>query len=157
MNHKPEVKGTDEAIWRRIRLIPFSVTIPEHKRDPELPAKLAIELPGILAWAVRGCELWRDQGLRPPESVKAATKQYRDESDTIGLFIDEKCTIGPRCETSKADLYAAYLDWCEANDESALSKNDFGRRMMERGYREDRRGEKRTRIWLDIKLNERLC
>ena len=85
-NHKPVIRGTDYAIWRRIRLIPFEVTITPQQRDEALPAKLTAELPGILAWAVQGCQDWLADGLRPTERVLAATDEYRAESDVLGAF-----------------------------------------------------------------------
>ncbi len=80
-NHKPVIRGTDLGIWRRIRLVPFTVTIPADEIDPYLPNKLRAELPGILAWAVQGCLLWQKGGLRPPAKVEQATAAYRSESD----------------------------------------------------------------------------
>jgi putative DNA primase/helicase len=85
-NHKPVIRGTDTAIWRRIRLVPFTVEIPEGERDPELPNRLRAELPGILAWAVQGCLLWLESGLGVPDQVRAATDAYRRESDILGAF-----------------------------------------------------------------------
>ena len=95
-NHKPTIRGTDEGIWRRVRLIPFTVTIPEGQRDPQLVDKLKAELPGILAWAVQGCLEWQREGLGMPEAVKAATANYRAEQDMLAAFLDECCLIGPR-------------------------------------------------------------
>src|SRR5262249_1677210 len=86
-NHKPVIKGTDYAIWRRIHLIPFSVQFEGEHKDTELAAKLLTELPGILAWAVRGCLAWQRDGLRPPEMVQAATEEYRKEMDVVGNFL----------------------------------------------------------------------
>ena len=88
-NHKPIVKGSDEGIWRRIMLIPFTVTIPKDKIDYDLPDKLAKEMPGVLRWAVEGCMKWQTEGLRAPEAVKAATAEYREDMDILGPFIDE--------------------------------------------------------------------
>jgi putative DNA primase/helicase len=85
-NHRPEVRGTDHAIWRRIRLIPFDVTIPDDEQDARLPEKLAAELPGILAWCVRGCLAWLEIGLNPPDPVSRATDGYRREQDSIGAL-----------------------------------------------------------------------
>ena len=78
-NHKPQVRGTDEAVWRRIRLVPFDVKIPQEERDKHLPEKLQSELPGILAWAVRGCVKWQEKGLGEPTEVLEATQEYREE------------------------------------------------------------------------------
>ncbi|MBV9452643.1 MAG: hypothetical protein JOZ19_00760 [Rubrobacter sp.] len=85
-NHKPEIRGTDPAIWDRIRLVPFDVRIPSGEVDRELPEKLKAELPGILAWAVRGCLDWQKNGLGEPEEVRAATEAYRAEMDVLVAF-----------------------------------------------------------------------
>jgi len=116
-NHKPNIRGSDHGIWRRIRLVPFTVTIPEPERDPKLTAKLADELPGILAWAVRGCVDWRAEGLGYPEEVRAATESYREEMDILGPFLDECCFIHPEVQTTSKELNTAYAAWCEANGE----------------------------------------
>jgi putative DNA primase/helicase len=95
-NHKPTVRGTDEGFWRRVHLVPFTVTIPEEQRDRDLGDKLdATELPGILRWAVQGCIAWRKDGLRPPTVVTEATKEYRAAEDVVGAFVDERCTLAP--------------------------------------------------------------
>src|SRR5262249_54371075 len=94
VNHKPLIRNTDHAIWRRIRLVPFTVTIPEAERDKDLPAKLRRELSGILAWAVQGCLDWQRAGLGMPEAVKAATAEYRAEMDVLDQFLAERCEIG---------------------------------------------------------------
>jgi putative DNA primase/helicase len=89
-NHRPEIKGTDNAIWNRIKLITFDVSIPKSQRDRELPERLRKELPGILAWAVQGQMEWLQDGLQEPEEVKAATNSYRKDMDTLARFIDEE-------------------------------------------------------------------
>ena len=86
VNHKPEVRGTDTAIWRRLRLIPFEQTIPPAEQDKKLPQKLEAELPGILRWALEGCLEWQREGLQAPEEVRKATGAYRSEMDVIGAF-----------------------------------------------------------------------
>ncbi|HYU47276.1 MAG TPA: phage/plasmid primase, P4 family, partial [Terriglobales bacterium] len=83
-NHLPTIRGTDHAIWRRIRLIPFTVTIPDEQQDKKLPGKLQAELPGILRWAIQGCLAWQEQELSTPSEVIAATKDYRALMDVIG-------------------------------------------------------------------------
>ena len=152
VNHTPRVSGTDDAVWRRIRLVPFSVTIPEGRQDRDLEEKLKQELPGILAWAVEGCELWQTEGLKSPKAVAAATQAYRDDSDVIAAFIHEKCQTGRTCEISKADLYNAFVKWCLESGDDATSKREFGRCIAERGYKDDRKGDSRTRTWVGIKL-----
>jgi phage/plasmid-associated DNA primase len=133
-NHKPVIQGTDPAIWDRIKLVPFTVRIPDGEIDRRLPGKLRSELPGILAWAVRGCLDWQDTGLGTPEAVAEATEQYRDEMDVLGGFIDECCTIGPDKWCKFADLYAAYTRWCEVSNERPEKKRRFADSLTERGF-----------------------
>ena len=136
-NHKPVIRGTDLAIWRRIRLIPFNVTIPPGEQDIRLPQKLREELPGILSWAVRGCLEWQKHGLGVPEEVKNATEGYRAEMDVIAQFLDEACVINPMAKARASDLYKSYTAWCEENGERALSQRSFGMRLTERGFRRE--------------------
>ena len=133
-NHKPTVTGTDPAIWRRIRLIPFEVTIPEAERDRELGAKLEAELPGILAWCVRGLLAWRKMGLAAPEVVRKATEAYQTESDALASFIDECLVKVDGAEVQAKDLYNAYKTWCDDNGETPVNSTKFGRDMVERGF-----------------------
>jgi putative DNA primase/helicase len=145
-NHRPQIKGAEEAIWRRMRLIPYDVTIPEAERDPELLDKLRWELPGILNWAIRGCFKWLDEGLGPPPDVQAATASYRTEMDTLGDFIAECCEEIPEAiETAKA-LFFRYKQWCDETGEYMLTKNQFGRKLTERGFVPDKGGASNSAI-----------
>jgi putative DNA primase/helicase len=153
-NHKPIIRGTDTAIWRRIRLIPFTVTIPEGERDPKLAAKLRAELTGILAWAVRGCLEWQSAGLRPPAEVRAATDEYRAEMDTLAAFVDECCIVALHAEVKAADLYAAYKAWAELGSEYVENQRAFGLRLSERGFKPDR-STGGVRVWRGIGLLEK--
>jgi len=137
-NHKPVVRGTDHAIWRRIKLVPFEVTIPEADRDPQLVEKLRADLPGILAWAVRGCLEWQAEGLGEPEEVRSATETYRSEMDVIAAFIDECCVVHDGAFATASALYQAYTDWCEGTGERRESQRRFGERLRERGYERGR-------------------
>jgi len=92
-NHKPVIYGNDEAIWSRIRLIPFEVFIQEKDRDLGLVDKLRAELPGILNWAIQGCLEWQAKGLQPPRAVEKATQSYRAEMDVLQEWIDECCKV----------------------------------------------------------------
>jgi putative DNA primase/helicase len=132
-NHKPEITATDYAMWRRIRLIPFTVTIPKEEQDKRLLQKLKTELPGILAWAVEGCQEWQREGLCEPGGVQAATAAYQEEMDPLGSFLTERCTLSPRVQTPASDLYDAYTKWCLANGEEAMTQTAFGRRLGDRG------------------------
>lgn len=138
-NHKPVIKGTDHAIWRRIKLIPFEVTIPKQEQDRELARKLQAELPGILNWALEGCLQWQRHGLQEPERVMAATESYREESDVLARFLAE-CTVPSSTGTVQAGrLYARYKEWCEANGERPWTNTLFGKRLKERGFLREHR------------------
>jgi putative DNA primase/helicase len=150
-NHKPNVKGTDHAIWRRIKLVPFEVTITAEQMDKELPAKLRAELPGILAWAVRGCLEWQQKGLGVPEEVTAATAEYRENQDFFGAFIQDRCIIDPQAETPSKELQLAYDSWCEENGyKKEANPRVLWTQLTDRGFKEHR--DNRTRYRIGIRL-----
>jgi putative DNA primase/helicase len=132
-NHKPVIRGSDAAIWNRIGLIPFEVTIPDAEIDPELPAKLRNELSGILAWAVDGCATWKLHGLNAPASVQSATSEYRHEMDVIARFIEDCCVLADWSSAQGKMLYQAYQKWCAETGENALNLTNFGTLISKRG------------------------
>jgi putative DNA primase/helicase len=146
-NHKPRVRDTSEAFWRRVRLLPFEVQFSgnrERNRE-ELLAELRAELPGILAWAVCGCLAWQEVGRLPlPDRVRAATEGYRVEEDVLSQFLADSCLTGPGLEVGASDLYQAYCEWCAANGEHPLSQTRFGRALGEKGFAKART---RTARW----------
>jgi putative DNA primase/helicase len=150
-NHKPEVRGTDRAIWNRIKLIPFTVEIPAAEIDTQLPQKLKSELTGILAWAVRGCLEWWRLGLREPTTIAAATDHYREEMDTVEQFIDDECTLDPASEVTSKELYAAYKTWCSGHDEDPMTQKYFGNALAKKGLTRKKVNSKRG--WRGIALN----
>jgi putative DNA primase/helicase len=125
---------TDHALWRRIKLIPFTVQIPEKEQDKRLPATLQGELPGILAWAVRGCLAWQKDGLGTPEAVTDATAGYRADLDVVGQFLQECCVAGQHARVKASHLYDAYRKWCDASGEMPMVQRNFGLRLSERGF-----------------------
>jgi putative DNA primase/helicase len=134
-NHKPVIRGTDHAIWRRVKLVPFTVTFAPDKQDGTLDHTLRGELPGILAWCVQGAlDVQRGPRLTDPEAVSRATADYRAEMDTLGGFLEECCEIGRAFHDTAARLYAAYKAWAERNGEYVLTYQTFGRRLTERGF-----------------------
>lgn len=153
-NHKPQIRGTDNAIWDRIRLVPFTVRIPDDQQDPHLREKLLTEAPGILAWAVRGCLAWQQEGrLKPPSEVVHATAAYRQEMDVLGPFIEDCCVVQQGAEATSKDLHAAFVNWCVTNGESAMSKVQLGQRLAEMGFVPAvRPGKPQLRIWRGIGL-----
>ncbi len=136
-NHRPIIKDTTESTWRRIRLIPFEIVIPEAERDQKLPEKLKKEWPGILNWAVEGCLEWQHSGLNPPTKIMNATKDYRGDQDLLAKFISEECYLHQSARTKLSDLYEAYTTWCEKNHEQTKTNNAFSRALAERSFEKE--------------------
>jgi putative DNA primase/helicase len=135
-NHKPIIKGTDDGIWRRVQLWPFTVTIPQEESDPGYREKrLLPELPGILNWALDGLRAYWREGLNPPRDVTEATKEYREEMDLIGMWIDERCQLDPEAEEITTILHADYADWARREVGFAKTTIGFGRELTERGFK----------------------
>lgn len=152
-NHKPAIRGADKGIWRRVKLVPFAVTIPDAKKDPALPEKLKAELPGILAWAMRGCQEWQRGGLTHPPEVEAATAEYRAEMDTVGAFLAECCADGPdELRVRKTDLYTAFVSWSAKSGDAGISRNDFNRRLGEMGHTAKRSASNGAEQWHGLAL-----
>lgn len=145
-NHKPAVKGTDHAIWRRLVLVPFNRIFwnpdkgesgpPELKQDKSLPRKLEAEAEGILAWMVRGCLEWQSGGLQIPDDVRAATDEYRSQSDVVGNFVAQCCTVSnnPNCREKFSKLYERFEKWCNDNGDKLPSKKFTGEYLRENGF-----------------------
>ena len=133
-NHRPRVDGNDDAIWRRLRLIPFEHSF-EGREDRALGAKLEVELPGILTWAVRGCLDWQRSGLGESAAVTLATADYRQDEDVLGAFLAERCAMGG--EVGTAQLREAYECYCHQVGDKPLPANVLGRQLAKRGIRRD--------------------
>lgn len=131
-NHKPNIRGTDHAIWRRVRLIPFEVTFAAEEQDHDLPEKLKTEYPGILRWLVEGAVAWYANGLQPPGRVIEATGEYRKEMDTLANFVSAKCILNPVASTTQSELYACYKKWAEEVGEYCFSSKMFTLKFRER-------------------------
>lgn len=150
-NHKPLVTGTDTGIWRRPRLVPFTVTIPEGERDPALLDKLLAERDGVLAWAVAGCLAWQRDGLRTPDAVRMATEEYRTDSDVIGRFLGE-CTKSSTDSVGAQALYKVYQAWAANEGHKPMSNTAFGRKLAERGI--ERRATMLGRQYSGLELTQ---
>lgn len=141
VNHLPSIPGTDEGIWSRIRIVPFLRYFKPEERDPQLKQKLMDEAKGILAWAVRGCQMWLEQGLNPPKSVMKATDDYRGNQDILGRFLTECCHVNQDntlLRTKTSDLYRAYQQWAEKQGHRfPVSMMSFGLKLTERGFEKD--------------------
>lgn len=130
-NHKPLIRGTDFAVWRRIRLIPFKVTIRDEDKDEHLGDKLQAEFPGILAWAVRGCREWQQRGLDDPDEVLEATNAYQREQDTLASFLTECCTVREYAKIQSALLLKAYQEW---SGDKNMTQQTFRIRLRDKGF-----------------------
>lgn len=137
-NHKPALRGVDEAIRRRLHLIPFGVTIPAAERDKELPGKLKAEWGGILAWAIEGCLDWQRDGLTPPPAVASATDEYLAGEDSLGLWVTECCTTSGYGNEAGARLFSSWRTWAEAAGEQAGSQRRFTQALLARGFEQTR-------------------
>jgi len=137
-NHKPSLSSVDEAIRRRFHLVPFTVTIPEYERDPELTDKLMAEWPGILAWAVEGCLQWQEIGLAPPPAVRAATDKYLAEEDAFIRWIDDCCVTGSHHWGAGALLWNSWKQWTQTNSEPTRSRKWFAYEMEKRGFKPEK-------------------
>jgi putative DNA primase/helicase len=134
-NHLPKVSTTGEAIWRRLRIIPFDVTIPETERDPHLLQALRAEAAGILRWLVAGALKWADCSLGDvPGAVTKSTAKYRRAADVVGRFLDDCCELGDSLAIGATELHAAFTAWADANGDESLTLSKFGRELNDRGF-----------------------
>lgn len=152
-NHKPTVRGTDNAIWDRIRLIPFLVSIPEEEQDKHLGEKLKEELPGILAWAVQGCLEWQRHGLGTPNEVVDATRDYRAEMDVLAAFFDECCFQEAGASAPATPLYERFGKWTAGDKSLNMSQTAFGIELARRGFVK-KRGNGGRNYWHGLRIIE---
>lgn len=137
-NHKPVIGGVDDGIWRRVKIIPFTLSLKPHERDKKLEEKLSLEMPGILKWAIEGCLKWQQSGLKEPKVVLDATGQYKEDMDILAPFLSETCYIDePKNEAIKIEakeLYNVYDNWCYRSGERTLGNRSFYRMLETKGF-----------------------
>jgi putative DNA primase/helicase len=133
-NHRPGLRSVNEAIRRRIHLVPFTVVIPPEERDPDLTEKLRAEWSGILAWAIEGCRQWQLQGLNPPTIVNDATNAYLAGEDRLGRWLEDRAIVDKRYSTKSSALYADFKVWCEQTGERTPSQKRFSQELLDRGF-----------------------
>jgi putative DNA primase/helicase len=136
-NHLPNVRGTDKAIWNRLRPIPFDVVLSPDEIDRDLPGKLEAEAEGILAWAVAGAVRWYREGLGTPAEVETANQAWRRAMDQIGRFIEDSCVTREYARAKAHPLYLAYKGWAEGAGEQAVSEVVFAAHLLERGLHKE--------------------
>lgn len=132
-NHKPVIRNTEFATWRRIKLVPFEYTVPDKRKDKHLEDKLIAEAPGILNWLIAGCLAWQKKGLIEPPEILAATNSYRQESDLLADFIEDCCYFADDASVSVDRLYNTYLAWnSKTGGMKPMSKSGLTRRLEPR-------------------------
>lgn len=139
-NHRPGLRSVDEAIRRRLHLIPFTVTIPEDERDDELPEKLKAEWGGILAWMIEGALEWSLTGLDVPNAVRAATEEYFATEDALAQWMSECCRVDPQGYATAAILFASWKAWAELAGEPSGNMKRFSQALAARGFQPRRQG-----------------
>lgn len=152
-NHKPAIRNIDEAMRRRLHLIPFTLTIPPEKRDKTLPTRLLQECDGILAWALEGCLAWQRDGLQQPQCVQAATDEYFEAEDALGQWIEERCFVDRNARALVSDLYADWKVWAEERGEFVGAIKRFSDSLENRRFEKTRAST--GRIFLGLSLRPR--
>jgi putative DNA primase/helicase len=133
-NHKPAIRNIDEAMKRRLHLVPFTITVPAEKRDKHLQQKLLAERDGILAWAVQGCLAWQRLGkLDPPQQVLDATEAYFEGEDALGRWLEERCVLAANARSLTAELFNDWKLWADAAGEFVGSQKRFSDLLISRG------------------------
>jgi putative DNA primase/helicase len=133
-NHTPGLRSVDKAIRRRLRLVPFKVTIPPAERDHTLAEQLAEEWSGILDWMIEGCLEWQRHGLQEPPAVQQATTAYLASEDALGTWMEECCSLDPKTTGSSSALYGSWKSWAEQTGEHAGSMKAFSQALEARGF-----------------------
>lgn len=153
-NHKPSIKGTDQGIWRRVKLIPFNYSVPDGKKNKNLEAELLNEAAGILNWLVEGCLTWQKNGFPRCEAIDNATSNYQQDEDRIGEFLTCAANMGPgpNFKTSASELYKAYRYFCREVGDMPMNSRNFPKKMEEKGHVKKRSGG--GNFWDGISLTD---
>jgi putative DNA primase/helicase len=153
-NHKPSLRGVDEAIRRRLHLVPFTVTIPEQDRDLDLPKKLRAEWPAILRWAMDGCLMWQRDGLNPPALVTEATEEYLEAEDATSLWLDDAAVEDPNAWEAMGSLFASWKRWAEQTGEFVGTQKRLSQTLQDRGFEQKREGGTGLRGFLGLRITD---
>ena len=157
-NHRPIIKGNDEGIWRRVIRMPWKRKVSASKKDPFLLDKLKKEAPGILNKLVEGCLAWQKKGLNPPDKVRLATNEYREEMDVLSEYMEDRCLLTSGATIVKKQLYLDYAEWCEEMKQRPQSYSLFCRQLSERDFQSTvskvrlNGSWKSVRVWKGITL-----
>ena len=137
-NHKPSIKGTDQGIWRRVKLVPFNYRVPEGKKNKDLEPELLNEAGGILNWLVEGCLMWQKNGFPKCSAIDNATSDYQEDEDRLSDFLNDAINTGPGLKVSASVLYKAYRWFCRDAGDMPRSSRNFPKDMEEKGYMKKR-------------------
>ena len=151
VNHCPAIVGSDRGIWRRIRLVPWSVEIADQRPQEEVVAELDADGGWMLRWMVAGFADWQADHHWVTEEVRAATDAYQADQDRLSGFLGEVCERKTFAQVSVGGLYDAYASWCESSDDERLGKIDFGKQLKEKGFAQSKDGNG-TRLWKGLRL-----
>ncbi|MFM1701543.1 phage/plasmid primase, P4 family [Aeromonas salmonicida] len=151
-NHKPEIRDTSNGMWRRMLMLPFNASFTKAQLDPMLMEKLQAEMPGILNWAIQGCQMWQEQRLKAsiPARLKQDVETYRAESDMVGCFLEECTQAREGAKVPMSEFYAAYGRWAQQNGEWVMKKHALKKKLLEKGYLIPRYNSKDTIIGLTL-------
>jgi putative DNA primase/helicase len=150
-NHKPVITQNDKAIWRRIRLIPFTQNF-DGREDRTLEATLKSELPGILNWALEGLKLWQSEGLEPlPQVIKEETEKYKADSDTVGQWLEFRTHLNTGSSVKSSAAYTNYKDWAVENGYYPVGNRNFKVSLEEKKFVTQRRGDGIYWLGFDLK------
>ena len=162
VNNRPRVNNTDDGIWRRVKLVPFTQKFAGNQRDKHLPKTLKTEQKGILAWLVEGAVKSFQEGINEPDKVTIASQEYREEFDIVGRFIDECCIKDISNKTQSSELYKAYTAWCKSTGEYCHSTKQFATELQRQGFEKRKSGyiwwqgitlNAETQLWIQ-KMND---
>jgi putative DNA primase/helicase len=149
-NHLPTIRGIDNGIWRRVRLIPFDASFEGEGCDKNIIEKFRPEAAGILNWLIEGCLEWQQQGLNEPHVITKEIAKFREDSNPVKLFIDDSCDKVAGEKIQLQDLYLEYGKWCKANCYVPENVIPFGKRMVALRYEKGKTGD--VRYWKNLKF-----
>ncbi|QGZ73178.1 phage/plasmid primase, P4 family [Aeromonas hydrophila] len=151
-NHKPEIRDTSNGMWRRMLMLPFNASFTKAQLDPMLMEKLRAEMPGILNWAIQGCQMWQEQRLKAsiPARLKQDVETYRAESDMVGCFLEECTQTRAGAKVPMSEVYAVYSRWAQQNGEWAMKQLALKKKLIEKGFAVPRYNSKATVIGLTL-------
>jgi putative DNA primase/helicase len=155
-NHKPRLGTVDEAMRRRMLIVPFTVQIPTHERDPKLPEKLWTERRAILRWCIDGCLEWQRVGLAPPAIVRDATEEYFQDQDTVGQWIEDRANpqAGVFAFTLSSELFTSWKVWCEAQNLKPGTEKALTEALKDKGFTKARKDYGRGFTGITLKGHE---